>query len=172
MPRRMARGRKGGKPRYSWHGFYMNNPISPSDILTDVFVLYDPIDSDHQEEVVLQRTIIDMAVVNSDTVASGNIGFGLYLANRNSAAAMSSDIDPLGVTAFDVEANWQLWHHSVNLQKKVAGQSEIWQRFEFNSKAKRKIQDTQFLVMVIRGDTVDRWKYQFTARCLLLEGRF
>ncbi len=172
MARRRMTRRSGGKNRYSWHGFYMNTVITPADILLDVFKLYDPIDGDHNEEVVLQRTVIHMQCKNPDTVASGRIGFGLYLVERNAAGAMVSDCDPLGISSFDIEANWQLWHKNVDMSKHVSGQQPQIHEYEFNSKAKRKIEDPQMLVMLVRGDTASRWNYMFQARCLIKEGRF
>ncbi len=174
MPRRMARrsGRAGGKNRYAWHGFYMATPLTPADTIEDVFVLYDAIDDDHQEEVVLERTIIHMQCSNPNTSAGGRIGFGLYLGTRNNAGAMSSDINTLGVSAFDVEANWQLWHKIVHMPQAISGQADVQYEYDFNAKAKRKIEDPQFLILVVRGDTASSWKYQFQARALVKEGRF
>ena len=153
----MARraGRSGGKDRYSWHGFSMVTPLTPANADINVFKLYDPIDGDHQEEVVLQRTIIHFQCRNSDTSSFGRIGMGLYLADRDSTGAMTSTIDPAGISAFDIEANWQLWHKIVDLPINIVGQQQRVFEYEVNIKAKRKIQDPKMLVICVRGTTND-----------------
>ncbi len=172
MPRRMARRAAGGKNRYAWHGFYQASALTPADTALDLFVLYDPIDADHQEEVVLERTIIHFQCHNPDTGGSTRIGFGLYLVEFDSAGVLTSDVDPLGVSAFDIEANWQLWHKIVDMPPAISGQQSIHYEYDFNSKAKRKIEDPRALVMLVQGATASRWRYMFQARCLIKEGRF
>lgn len=169
--RRRARG-SGGKPRYSWHGFYQIAATSPGDALIDVFKLYDPIDDDHQEQVVLQRVVGHVQCENPATAGEGRIAMGVYLATRNAAGAMTSDIAPLAITGFDIEANWTLWHRSYYLPAAISGQQTIVYDYDFNIKAKRKIEDPQMLIFAIQGDTASRWKYMFQARCLMKEGRF
>ncbi len=173
MPRRMARrSRSGGKNRYAWHGFYLNASIEPADTTLDVFVLYDPIDSDHQEEVVLERTIVHFQCSNTATAGTGRIGFGLYLVEFNAAGTITSDMDPLGTTGFDIEANWQLWHKVVDLPAATSGQNVQQFEYDFNAKAKRKIEDPKALILAVRGTTASRWRYMFQARALVKEGRF
>jgi len=173
MPRRMARRSRGaGKIRYAWHGFYMAGANAPADILLDVFKLYDPVDADHQEEVVLQRIVGNIQIENPATAGEGRIAFGFYLASRDAAGAMTSDIDPLAITAFDIEANWTLYRKAFYLPPAIAGQQPLQYVFDFNIKAKRKVEDPRMVVMAIRGDTASRWKYMFQSRCLVKEGRF
>ncbi len=164
--------RSGGKNRYSWHGFNMSSPSTPADTALDVFILYDPLDNDHQEEVVLERTIIHFQCRNSDTTSFGRIGMGLYVVELNEGGTITSDADPLGIAAFDIEANWQLWHQIVDMPTHIAGQQPTVFEYQVNAKAKRKIEDPKALVMLVRGSAASVWTYQFQARCLVKEGRF
>ncbi len=168
-----ARGRP-GRVRYSWHGFFMNTPLAPSDILRDIFVLYDPLDADHQEEVVHERTIGTMWVRNPNTSVESVIGFGIYVVNADDTRTVLNAPDPLGISAFDIESNWTLYNHIVPMpiQPAADGGSIQYLRFDINVKARRKVQDPQMVVMVVRGSAVDRWRYQFQARTLVREGRF
>ncbi len=174
MPRGRSRGgraRSGGKNRYAWHGFYQPTLIVPSDTNTDVFVLYDPIDDDHQEEVVLQRIRGWIQFQNTST-SGDNVGVGMYLARRDAAGAMTSDVDPLGNTAFDIEINQTLWLWQFDVPATATGTTREVYSQPFDIKAKRKIEDPDILVLVFDRATADRVGFQFTARCLLKEGRF
>ncbi len=173
MARRARGARRPGKVRYSWHGFFMNTPLAPSDTLRDAFILYDPLDNDHQEEVVHERTIGTMWVRNPNTSVESVIGFGIYVVNADEARTIVLAPDPLGIAAFDIESNWTLWHHIVPMPiQTAAGGAVDYIRIDINVKARRKIQDPQMLALIVRGSANDRWRYQFAARTLVREGRF
>ncbi len=169
----MARRARGGKNRYAWHGFYLNSPAIPADANNDIFVLYDPIDDDHQEEVVLQRVVLHYSIAMVSAAVTSQYGIGVYLVRRDDAGSMVSDINPLGTTAFDIEQNNQLFNRTHFFRPNDAdGQPQsLTQVVEV--KAKRKIQDPAMLVVVTRVNGTDAAiQHQFTARCLVKEGRF
>ena len=149
-------------------------PQIPADAVNRIFVLYDPIDDDHREEVVLERVILQYDVYQVGTTSTDGIGLGVYLARRNAAGAMVSDIDPLGFTRFDIESNNQLWRATHNFRPNDAdGQPQSYRSPQINIKAKRKIEDPAFLVMVIRVDAANSaLQFTFNARALMKEGRF
>ncbi len=150
----------------------MSTPLTPSDTALDVFVLYDPIDDDHQEEVVLQRTILHFQCSNPSTSAGGRIGFGVYVVQRDISGGITSSVDPLAIGAFDIEANWQLQHKIVQMPQAISGQHDVQYDYQIEVKAKRKIEDPRFLAVLVRGQAASTWKYMFQARCLVKEGRF
>ena len=104
---RRARGRgssRGGRNRYAWHGFYQPVLIVPPDVNNDLFILYDPIDDDHQEEAVLKRIRGEFYVQNTN--ASGAIiGFGIFLCERDSVGSILNAPSPRSPNKFDIEAN-------------------------------------------------------------------
>jgi len=172
----MARGRghmarRPGRVRYSWHGFYLFTPLIPPDIFQDIFVLYDPIDDDHQEEVVLER-IRGTITLRSESTNSTTHAMGLYIANRNAGGTFPNPPDPEGVAAFDIESNWTLWHRFDNLAGEPSGQVADLRIINVDVKARRKIQDPQVLILVTDRGTASASSLQFDLRCLLREGRF
>ncbi len=153
----------------------MLSRICPPDTSNDVFVLYDPIDADHQEEVTLERIRGLMQIGNDGTDSTNGgvrVSWGIYLATRNAAGAMTSGIDPRGVTAFDIEANWTLLTESVQMNAAIAGQQTPQTFSRIDVKGRRKIQDPRFLALVINSDIANRACFKFQARCLMREGRF
>ncbi len=173
MARRVFRrgGRSGGKVRYAWHGFYQPTLIVPSDTNQDIFVLYDPIDDDHQEEVVLQRVRGWLQFQNTST-SGDSVAVGLFSAERTGAGALASDLDILGATGFDIENNNTLWLWQFDVPGTPTGTLRTVYEHTFDIKAKRKIEDPRFLVLVFDRATADRVGFQFTARALVKEGRF
>ena len=164
-------GRGAGRVRYSWHGFFGPTPNSVA-ITNEVFVLYDPTDTDHQEEVVHERTIFEYAVKNNATAGAVQVGLGIYLVEFDAAGAMTTDIDPIGNTAFDIESNSTLYGAFYEFPAAIAGQQTETKRVLVEVKARRKIQDPKALVMVMRADIVSRAEVVFRARSLVREGRF
>jgi len=175
MARRRHQGggaRRAGRVRYSWHGFYLAVPQQPVDILNRVFFLYDPLDADHQEEVVLERTILHYTIIQPNESTTSEIGIGVYLARRDIAGAMISDIDPLGTTAFDIEANYTLFNKIHTFRAKDVDASAPFIDETHEIKARRKIQDPAILVVVVRVADPSVLQFAFQARCLMREGRF
>ncbi len=171
MTRHSRRSAARGRVRYSWHGFYLPTPSQPGDTLNDVFVLYDPLDDDHQEEVVHERTILHYTVVNP-SATTAVFGIGVYAARRDSAGGMVSDIDPLGNTAFDIESNNQLFNRTHLVRPQNTGAIESTFDVAVDIKGRRKIQDPAFLVLVTRVSVLTTCQFTFTARSLVREGRF
>ncbi len=172
MARRRSPGRRPGRVRYSWHGFYLAVPQLPADVLNRVFILYDPLDDDHQEEVVHERTILHVSYRNPNETTDSEVGIGVYLARRDSAGAMVSDIDPLGVSAFDIESNYTLFNQIDMLRTKDVDAAAPTIEYTVNVKARRKIQDPSFLVVVVRVADASVIQFMFQARSLMREGRF
>lgn len=167
--RSRGRPRGGRRPRYSWHGFYQFALITPSDTAQDIFVMYDPIDDDHQEQVTLER--IRGHITFSNTTTSGDqVGVGIYVAERDAGGAMASDVDPLGVTGFDIESNNTLWLTMDDIPAVPTGTRRVNYRHEIDIKARRIIEDPKFLVAVFDRVTASRVAFNFNLRCLVREG--
>ncbi len=173
MARKRSRGgsRQAGRVRYSWHGFYGPTPNSVA-ITNEVFVLYDPTDADHQEEVVHERTIFDWSMKNNATAGAVECGLGIYLVEFDAAGAMTTDIDPIGNTAFDIESNSTLYSIFHELPAAISGQQTQIREGHIEVKGRRRIEDPKALVMVMRATVVSRAEVVFRARSLVREGRF
>ncbi len=175
MPRGRHAGhsRRAGRVRYSWHGFYQPTLISLDTLIPKIFVLYDPRDADHQEEVVHERTIGTLNVQIS--AASGvAIGWGIYVVEGDGATPpnVPNAPDVLGVSSFDIEANWSLWHGAQDFAGTPAGLQRMTYKIPIDVKARRKIQDPQLLVLIVEAAVIDRGLFDFNARSLVREGRF
>ena len=169
--RTAGRARSGGKNRYAWHGFYLPGLEVPSDLLQDVFVLYDSDDADHQEEVVLERIRGRIQFQNTATSGDG-VGVGIYLVELDNAGGMTSDVDPLGTLSFDIENNSTLWLWQFDVPGTPSGTVRTSHFQDIDIKAKRKIENPQALVAVFDRLAIDRVGFQFTLRALVKEGRF
>ncbi len=163
--------RQAGRVRYSWHGFYQETPLTAADTAQDIFILYDPIDDDHQEEVVLER-IRGTITTQSQAAQATTTSMGLYVAARDAAGTIPNPPDPTGVTGFDIEANWTLWHRFLHLAGTPTGTLEQSVIVDIDVKARRKISDPHVLMFVQDRSDASASSIQFDLRCLLREGRF
>ena len=100
------------KPNWSWHGSYLGTAQAPADTLVNFHVLYDPRETGGENEaaVTAYRVVGNYSVRSIDTFSNVNVGFGIYLAEQSALGAITTDIDPLGITKQDIEVNNVLYH--------------------------------------------------------------
>ncbi len=174
MARRSRGGsRRAGRVRYSWHGFYQPTAVSLDVLVPKIFVLYDPRDADHQEEVVHERCIGRLNIQNVAT-AGFAVGWGVYVVERDAAVPpnVPNVPDVLGFNAHEIESNWTLWHGSLDVPGTPTGVRRVVHSFDINIKARRKVQDPRMVVFIIEPTVIDRGLFDFHIRTLVREGRF
>jgi len=136
-----------------------------------VFALYDPIDADHQEQSTLVRVRGFLTAVNIDVAAETNFGVGIYYAQRDAAGALVTDLDPLSAAAFDIESNTTLWLRQQALRPLATEESGAnWYTYEWDIKAKRKVEDPNWIVLVMRPSVANDIKVSFNCRVLMDDG--
>ncbi len=171
MPRRSHRGSgRRLRRKYAWHGFYQPTFSNVTSQALLVFVLYDPIDDDHMEQATLVRVRGFYTIKSTEVSIDGNIGMGIYYAQRDAAGAITTDIDPAGNTAFDIESNSTLWLRQFQFGDTDAANAVSSIRGEWDIKAKRKVEDPNWIILAVRADQSNDFAIAFNCRVLIDEG--
>ncbi len=170
---RRGRGRSSGpKPRWSWNGAYLGAAQTPADVLVDFHVLYDPREAagENESDTTVYRVVGNYMVRNVSAVSNLQVGFGLYLVEQDALGAITTDVDPLGITRQDIEVNNVMYHRIDFLSPTDAGAVRDQRLIELDTTVRRRIIGRHMLVLAVRGDIAGQWQYGLRFRCLIREG--
>ncbi len=156
--------------KYSWHGFYQPTLLAITTQSNHIFALYDPIDDDHQEQATLVRVRGFYTIIGSEAAIDSAIGMGIYYAQRDSAGTLTTDIDPIAPDSFDIESNSTLWLRQFQFADVDATNSITQIKGEWDIKAKRKVEDPNWIILVARATSSNDFKIAFNCRVLLDDG--
>ena len=174
MPRGRHRSARssGRKPTFSWHGSYLATAQTPADVLVDFHVLYDPRETDGENEadVTVYRVVGNGSIRNVSTSANLTCGFGIYLVEQSALGAITTDVDPIAITRQDIEVNNLLYHRIDLYNPTPVDDIRDTIRWELDTTVRRRIQGRHMLVLAIRGDVASAWQYEHRLRVLIREG--
>ncbi len=173
MPgRRTSRGRGGrrSRPKWAWNGSFLGVAQTPSDVIVNIHVLYDPREAggDNESEVTVYRVVGNGSIENP---AAGNTqwGWGVYVVEQNDAGAITTSTDPIGITAEEIESRNVLYHRMDHVTG-VNGDNVTRINFEVDIRVRRKIKGRELLAILTRGDRSLGWQYSHRIRALIREG--
>ncbi len=161
------------KPVWSWHGAYLGTAQTPADTLVNFHVLYDPRETGGENEaaVTVYRVVGNYSVRSVSGSSNLNVGFGIYLVEQSALGAVTTDVDPLGITKQDIEVNNVLYHR-IDFLSPVAVVDAIRDqvRLDIDTTVRRRILGRHMLLIGVRGDVASAWQYSFRFRALIREG--
>ncbi len=96
-------------------------------------------------------------------------GWGVYLLEQSISGAITSDNDPIGITAEEIERRNVLFHRMDFLAAKEAPNT-VQVRYEIDTRVRRVIKGSHLLAILVKGDVSLGWQYAHSVRCLIREG--